>query len=384
MKRFFVEFAVDTPICIGTLAQQQTTVPADEFRLALRNSQVVVFDSLPDRPAPPLRLSRGLQIHMYLDAPNPEEAAKLGKEITESVLVNLSFASSAACPPASIRRLYDATPTAVPRVYRQWFAYDLPGTLQQRSQWITDALVGALDRAQNTQAFRALVLLRKGLSEDNWYDQFTAYWMALEALESELRKRLPKVRIAEEHRYDKGIMRFFHWHLYWMPGRYWRLKRTRDGMFHGTAHYTRNFTKRVSAYVPVLRLAVVDALAVVLDLPPRVGSVVKRQIPCAPQPLRGYCEVRITLEAVPSIREIGKQPFLEFTQPDVEFGMNSDGGLEVTFNQAIGKTRLHNANLHDDKYTFAIDLGPRRKNLTGVHRKASAPAANTEALQDAK
>lgn len=369
MKRFFVEFLVDTPISIGTRVEQQTKVPGHAYKMVLRNAEIVVFDALSQLPGSSVRISKGLGIHMYLDSPNPEDAVRVGKEIAEVIITYLSFASCSSCPSARPRRLYDATPGESSRVYRQWFAYDVPGTIQQADQKIAGAVLRAIDASGNPASVRALALLRKGLSEENYYDQFSAYWMALEALNNDLKVRLPKLRLYKEGSFDKGIMRFFVRHLHWRYRNYVGVKHTRNGLFHCTEHHTRHFTKRIAGYVPLLRGAASQALGLVLDLPRSVTRALNTQKACIYRPFRGFCEVLIELDGIPSLAEFGRQPFLKFQKPHLQLGINEDGTLQVGLKQAIGKTELHNGKRCDSNYKFAIDHGPRRKNLKGIHTR---------------
>jgi len=368
MKRFFVEHVVDTPMSVGDRHQHQVGPRSIVYNIPNRNASISIFDSLSADKRHGIATSNGLAIHILLDAEDLDDAVAMAKDITEVLLSTLAFASLSECPPAEWRRAYEATSGLTSRRYRQHFSYHVPGTMQQIASEIYTGVFKSIDPLPDERLIRAMTWFRRGLSQDNVYDELIYYWTAFETLNGLLEAALPEPACKREPKLGKGILRYFVTHLSYDTDGYWVLKDTRNDIIHGLVPLSRELTDKVRTQLPELRRSCIAALCFLLGIEREIEDMIADQIIARGEPFSGHMEVDIDLPSVPPLKQIGQQPWIEFPPNKLTLGINEDGTLNAKIDVKIGETVAHNAKLVREEIYFAIYGTERRSNLAATHK----------------
>jgi hypothetical protein len=371
MKRYFVEHVVDTPMSIGDRHQHQVGPRAIVYNIPNRNATIHIFDSLSAHKRYGITTSKGLGVHMHLDAADLDDAVRTAKDITEVLLSTLAFASLSECPPAQWRRAYEVTSGLTVREYRQYFNYHVPGTMQQIANEIYTGVFKSIDPLPDERIIRAMTWFRLGLSQDNVYDELIYYWSALENLDGLLKGVLTKRCSEKEPRLGKGMLRFFVTSLGYKTDDYWVLKNTRNDVIHGLVPLSRDLTQKIRNQLPELRRSCIAALCFLLEIESVIEDRIADQIIARGEPFSGHMEVCIDLPSVPPLNQIGQHPWLEFPPNNLTLAVKEDGSLDVKLDVKIGKTVVRNAKILGDKIDFAIYGAERRGDAKVTHKKAN-------------
>lgn len=301
----------------------------------------------------------------------------MSKNISEVLLSTLSFASLSLCLPAAWRRAYEVTSGLTGltrRRYRQFFSYDVPGTMQQIKGEIYSGVFKAIDPLPDERIIRGMTWFRRGISQNNAYDELIYYWSALENLDKLLEEALPSRCCKKEPKLGKGMLRFFVTVLKYDADAYWVLKNTRNDIIHGLVPLSRELTEKVRAQLPELRRACIAAFCFLLRIEPKIESRISEQLVGRGQPFSGHLEVDINLATVPSLEQIGQQPWIELPPNKLALAINEDGTLNANFDLKIGQTKMHNATLAGDEFSFAVYGAERRGDVKATHKKANGTA----------
>ena len=320
MKRFFVEHTVDTPLSVGDRHQQQVGPRAIVYNIPNRNASIHIFDSLSADKRYGITTSSGLGIHIYLDANDLDDAVRMAKDISEVLLSTLSFAGLSECPPANWRRAYETTPGLTIRRYRQYFTYHVPGTMQQIETYIYSEVFRSIDPLPDERILRAMTWFRRGLSQENVYDELIYYWTAFETLNGLLEAALPEPVCKREPKLGKGMLRFFVARLRYGTDSYWVLKNTRNDIIHGLIPLTRELTDKIRSQIPELRRSCIAALCFLLGIASEIEDRIADQIIARGEPFSGHMEVNIDFPDIPPLEQIGQQPYIEFPANKLALG----------------------------------------------------------------
>jgi hypothetical protein len=370
VKRYFVEHVVDTPMSVGDRHQQQQGPRAIVYNVPNRNATIHIFDSLSADKRYGIATSNGLAIYMHLDANDLDDAVAMAKDINEVLLSTLAFASLSECPPAEWRRAYEVTSGLTVRRYRQYFNYHVPGTMQQIVNEIYTGVFKSIDPLPDERVIRAMTWFRRGLSQDNVYDELIYYWSALENLDGLLKAVLTKRCCGNEPRLGKGMLRFFVANLAYKTDDYWVLKNTRNDVIHGLVPLSRELTQKIRNQLPELRRSCIAALCFLLGIESEIEDRIADQIIARGEPFSGHMEVDIDLPDIPPLEQIGQQPYIEFPPNKLALSIKEDGTLNAKIDVRIGKTVVRNAKLIGEKIDFAIYGTKRRSILAATHKRS--------------
>ena len=350
MHRWFLRFVSETLASLGTRAEQQTE-PRPLWQFHSGEDQCVVYDHLVREGQ--VLLHGGLGFDGWIHAEDLNEAKTKGKGYVEVLLAIAAYASQTSCLPAKAVFAYDASePETGPRRFESLYHEIKPcmGNLRQLKLQLFQEVFSHLEGA-DSRIHRAVMWLRKSLSEDTVVDQFAAYWVGLDALSKLLVEELLGERSARYPRcpscdkeiatcpycgrgteaplptFTEGIKELFRTQCdideeafkdKWWPNR--------NKVLHGGIELSHEFVNELSSQLDTLRRALIRGVAVLCNVS---GNVVDEISAMEPRgglgPFVFWHAGTLSIDRVPDLSEVGAQPWLDLSGTAVSYSVSTDG-----------------------------------------------------------
>lgn len=232
MGVFLVRRTASTPASIGTRQEQHDgSIRGFSFVLPEPSLSIFLSNSLEDVDG--IKVHVGLDIIMTMASTSEREAEEESKLITETLLNLVSYSTLASCSSARLISLLEFTGEAEPRFRTNIYPFNKSNALVGQSSIdqsvLQELFLAFFGSAEAEQIARALSWFRKGVSEENFVDEFIAYWSGLEVLKPLLRRQL-KLRQRKVGPWD-AIKQIYENELQFRD--FEHLKETRNSLLHG-------------------------------------------------------------------------------------------------------------------------------------------------------
>ncbi len=273
-KKFLIDFYCRTLASVAERKdQQKPSMPTWKFelpgvRLFLRDAIKRVGD---------VNLHRGLSALVEVRANSEEEAINIARTHGETVLHLVALSTQAACPPVELVSVLDVREGELP-----WFRQQCPwserteilASLAPIPQEVFGHIWEAFKRTPHKERLmRTLTWLRKGISEENGVDEFTAYWVGLEAIKHILRRR-QRFRKRRSAEWD-GVKEIFEKDL--GLTNFDGVEEVRHGLLHGYRELTPEFVGEIISFVQPVRRGLILAIGQVLGLDGKIARTLSEK-----------------------------------------------------------------------------------------------------------
>jgi len=273
-KKFLIDFYCRTLASVGERKDQQRPSMAT-WKFELPGVRLFLRDSI--KRVGDVNLHRGLSALVEVRANSEEEAINLAKVHGETILHLVTLSTQAGCLPTELVSALEVRGGKLP-----WFRQHCPwaerteilASLAPIPQEVFGQIWEAFNRTpQKERLLRTLTWLRKGISEENGVDEFTAYWVGLEAIKNILRGKL-RFRKRRPAEWD-GVREIFEKDL--GLTNFDDVEEARNGLLHGYRELTPEFVREVLSYVEPVRRGLIMAIGQVLELDGQVARTLSEK-----------------------------------------------------------------------------------------------------------
>ena len=292
-KEYFVRCYTETLASLSDRkVQQEKKRPRWSFSWGTPpGTKMVLYDRLTPRDA--VQVHDGLAMDFLVPAESEDRAIIHAVRLGEAIVNMVSLVTLTSCKDIRFLCTYEATegienPVFHHRIYEKTL---LLGNLRLIREEIFREVFLHFDQASPKVAqvaMRAMTWLRKGIIDLRSSDQFTAYWIGLEALSGVLYEKLisvnekiypicrkcgVEVRHCQQCGSDlgrtpqlRGVKKVMTDYLKFDNTDYEMLRNNRGGLFHGGKELNPEFIKAIAEGIPKLRAALVFSIGIALGI----------------------------------------------------------------------------------------------------------------------
>lgn len=264
MERYFVQYHSKTlAALVGRDKQQTFPLPGWVFDFPAHKVKIALFDSV--KKTDNINLHTGLNLITALKAGSPEEARETSKNYVETLLNLISFSTLTYCDSATLVSVINIMDDKEGHPF-SYYVYpfkeqEIIVSLTNIDEPTFSAIFEAYNKSSyQPRTLRALTWLRKGIGEDNFVDQFTSYWVGLEAIKHILS---PEKTNADKE--WQKVEEIFTDKLHFQNFKKIRHD-GRAGLLHGFHELSNEFVKEIGGYVEPIRKTLIFCIGNVLGL----------------------------------------------------------------------------------------------------------------------
>jgi len=332
MNKYYIQYHSRTLASLQNRKDQQSAKRSMwAFEFPTTSVKVALSDNI--KRLRDFNLHTGLNMVVHLGAPSLEGARVLSKQYAEMLLRLVSFSTLASCDPAGLVSLIDVTNQD--EFPARFSTHRLGQEELMEPLIVMDASdFGALFQAYNTDDYpdpdrvaRALMWLRKGITEREVIDEFICYWTAIEMVSSVLRDKL-RFEVKDPQLWD-GIRSILVNKVKYddFDGIY----QARQGLLHGFRELNNEFREEIRAYIQPMIKSLVFAVGDILKLDKHLTeAIVDKAV--KKSPVRYTTVLEGTLKNLSSdFERITKDyPSVEVQSSDTQFSLGQDGNVTAT------------------------------------------------------